>query len=136
MFLSIYESFCFYRHKDMILRRILFFQDNQINITISKNGRDSFTINSRYINTIHLFVKERVAKGEIDVKYCPNYLMISDYFTKPLQGKMFKMFRDLIVGYVHINDLLQANELSVKERADKTKNVTVIQSLSTEKGIC
>ena len=38
---------------------------------------------------------------------------------------MFKMFRDLIMGYLHINDLLQAIELSSKESVDKSKNVTV-----------
>ena len=51
--------------------------------------------------------------------------MNSDYFTKPLQVKTFKMFRDLIMGYVHINDLHQAIELSDKERVNKSKNVSV-----------
>ena len=51
--------------------------------------------------------------------------MIADYFTKPLQGKMFKMFRNLIMGYVHINDILQEIELSDKELVEKSKNVTV-----------
>ena len=34
------------------------------------------------------------------------------------------MFHDLIMGYVHINDLFQAIELSTKERVEKSKNVT------------
>ena len=51
--------------------------------------------------------------------------MISDYFTKPLKEKMFEMFCYLIMGYVHINDLLQEIELSFKERLEKSKNVTV-----------
>ena len=38
---------------------------------------------------------------------------------------MFKMFRYLIMGYVHINDLLQSNELSAKECVRKSKNCTV-----------
>ena len=48
--------------------------------------------------------------------------MIADYFTKPLQGKPFKMFRDLIMGYVHINNLLKEIDLSIKERVVKTMN--------------
>ena len=55
------------------------------------------------------------------LKYCPNNLMIDDFFTKPLKGKTFKMFRDLIMAYVHINDILQAIDLSAKERVDKSK---------------
>ena len=47
--------------------------------------------------------------------------MIADYFKKPLQGKMFKMFRDSIMVYVHINDLFQAIELSAKKRDEKSK---------------
>ena len=35
------------------------------------------------------------------------------------------MFRDLIMGYVHINDILQAIEVSPKDRVEKLKNVTV-----------
>ena len=35
------------------------------------------------------------------------------------------MFCDLIMGYVHINDLLQENELSAKESVEKSNNVTV-----------
>ena len=47
--------------------------------------------------------------------------MIADYFTKTLQGKMFKNFHDLIMVYVHINDLLQAIELSAKESVEKSE---------------
>ena len=72
----------------------------------------------------HFSVKYRFEKGEIEVKYCPNQLMIADYFTKPMQGKFFRMFRDLIMGYVHINDIFKAIELSAKEHVDKSKTVT------------
>ena len=32
--------------------------------------------------------------------------MVSDYFTKPLQGKLFRKFRDLIMG-ISMNDYEQ-----------------------------
>ena len=35
------------------------------------------------------------------------------------------MFRDLIMGYVHINDILHEIELSVKERAEQSKKMNV-----------
>ena len=57
-------------------------------------------------------MKDIVEQGEIKVKYCPTHLMIAEYFTKLLQGKMFKIFHYLIMEYVHINDQLQAIELS------------------------
>ena len=32
------------------------------------------------------FMKDRIDKGEVRVKYCPTHLMLADYFTKPLMG--------------------------------------------------
>jgi len=31
--------------------------------------------------------------------------MIADFFTKPLQGKKFRIFKGLIMGHVHIKNL-------------------------------
>jgi hypothetical protein len=101
------------------IKKNILFQDNKSTIRMLKNGRASCTGNSRHIDIKHFFVKDRVDKNEIEVLYCPTHLMIADYFTKPLQGKVFKMFRDLIMGYVHINDLLKEIENTIKERVDK-----------------
>ena len=73
---------------------------------MANNGRAYYTGNSMHNNICHFFVKDIFDKVEIEVKYYHTHLIISDYFTKPLQGKMFKIFRDFIMGYVHINDLL------------------------------
>jgi hypothetical protein len=32
------------------------------------------------------------------VEYCPTGEMIADYFTNPLQGSLFKRFRDMIMN--------------------------------------
>ena len=93
------------------LKKNIIYQDVKSAISMANNGRVSCTVNYRHINIRHLFVKDRVDKGEIEVKYCTTNMMIAEYFTKPLQGKMFKIFRDLIMGYVYINDILQAIEL-------------------------
>ena len=39
---------------------------------------------------------------EIRIEYCPTGLMIADYFTKPLQGVLFRQLRDMIMGNVDI----------------------------------
>jgi hypothetical protein len=36
--------------------------------------------------------------GEIVVEYCPTGNMLADYFTKPLQGLAFQVFRDSIMN--------------------------------------
>ena len=97
------------------LKNNILLQDNQSAIRIEKNGRNSCTGNSRHVNIRYFFVKDRVDKGEISVKYCPTHLMLADFFTKPLNGKLFHLFRDVIMGYKDIHTLSD-NSFSLKER--------------------
>ena len=62
-------------------------QDNESTIKTLKNDRDSWTGNSRHVDVKHFFVKDGLDKKELDVRWRTTYLMISDYFTKLLQGK-------------------------------------------------
>ena len=39
--------------------------------------------------------------------YYPRHLMLADYFTNPLQGALFFMFRDIIMGRVSPYTLLK-----------------------------
>ena len=52
----------------------------------------------RHINIRYFFVADRVASKEVKVEYCPTGAMIADYFTKPLQGTLFRKFRDFIMN--------------------------------------
>ena len=63
-----------------------------------KNGRNSCTSSAMHIHIRYFFVKDHIDKGEIRVEYCPLYLMLADFFTKPLQGKKFYEFRESILG--------------------------------------
>ena len=94
----------------------ILYQDNQSAMLLEKNGRNSCTGNSRHINIRYFFVKDRIDKGEMTVEYCPTYLMIADYFTKPLQGRIFKLFRDVIMGYRRLSDII--SEIPMKERVE------------------
>ena len=68
------------------------YQDNQSAIKMERNVRNSCTGNSRHISIRFFFVKDRVDKGEVSIKYCPSMNMIADVYTKPLQGKLFQAF--------------------------------------------
>ena len=37
------------------------------------------------------------------------------FFTKPLQGQLFRKFRDVILGYIHISELDEPQKLSTEE---------------------
>ena len=99
------------------LRNNVLFQDNQSAIRMEKNGRNSCTGNSRDISVRYFWVKDRIDKEELSVKYCPTHLMLADYFTKPLQGQLFNTYRDIIMGWKPLSILL--DKIPSKERVEK-----------------
>jgi hypothetical protein len=74
------------------------YQDNMSAILLETNGRASASKRSRHMNIRYFFVKDRVDAKEISIEYCPTEDMVSDYFTKPLQGRLFYKLRDLIMN--------------------------------------
>ena len=82
-----------YSVKDSIV-----YQDNQSAMLMEKNSRASSGKRTRHINIRYFFVTDRIANGELTVNYCPTKEMIADFFTKPLQGTPFRMFRDWIMN--------------------------------------
>ena len=46
--------------------------------------------------------------------------MLADFFTKSLQGKSFYAFRDVLMGWKHINSLKHLSSSSLKERVEKS----------------
>ena len=111
----------FYEAQGYEKTKNVLFQDNESAINIEKHGQESCTGNYRHIHIWHFFVKYGVDKEEIEVQFCPTHLIIADYFKKPLQGKLFKLFRDLIMGYKHIGDILADIESNAKERVGSKK---------------
>ena len=115
-------------HQGYLIDKNVLFQDNQSAMLMEVNGRNSCTGNSRHIDIRYFFVKDRVDKGEISVEYCPTYLMIADYFTKPLQGRLFKLFRDVIMGYRPLTDVL--SEIPSKERVGNGGKNRIVNEIS------
>jgi hypothetical protein len=82
-----------------------YYQDNMSAMLLETNGRASAGQRSRHINIRYFFIKDRIAKGDINLVHCPTTRMIADYFTKPLQGPLFRTFRDIIMGIIHPSTL-------------------------------
>jgi hypothetical protein len=74
------------------------YQDNLSSMLLEKNGRASSSKRTRHINIRYFFVTDRIASKEIRVEYCPTEDMIADFFTKPLQGSLFRKFRNWILN--------------------------------------
>ena len=83
----------------------MFFWDNQGAINMEKNGKKLCTGNSRHIDIRYLFTKYRVESNKISILYCSTEHMLADFFTESLQGALFAKFRDVIMGWKHIDNL-------------------------------
>ena len=94
----------------------LIYQDNQSAMRMKKNGHNSCTENSRHIHIIYFFVKDRIDKVKMKVKYCPTHLMLADFFTKQLIGKTFRKSKSVIMGYISIFEIDPTLLQSIKER--------------------
>jgi hypothetical protein len=113
------------------MRSNVLMQDNQSAIRMERNGKASTTGNSRHVHIRYFFMKDRVDKGEVDLQYCPTLEMLADFFTKPLQGSLFRKFWDVIMGYAHIDTLKKGlcnysdpkndtSSLEIKERVGQS----------------
>jgi hypothetical protein len=71
------------------------YQDNQSAILLEKNGRASSSKRTRHLDIRYFFITDRVANKELTIEYCPTEEMIADFFTKPLQGSLFRRLRDV-----------------------------------------
>jgi hypothetical protein len=45
--------------------------------------------------------------------------MLADFFTKPLQGNLFRKFREVIMGHKHIDTLKEISTASPQEHVGK-----------------
>ena len=78
----------------------ILYQDNKSSILLETNGKASSGKRTKHINIRYFFITDRVKKGDVSVVWCPTGDMIADYATKPLQGSLFKKFRDQIMGVI------------------------------------
>jgi hypothetical protein len=86
---------------------------------MERNGRSSAGQKSCHINIRYLFIKDRIAKGEINLVHCPNGIMVADCFTKPLQeGHLFAKFRDIIIGITHFSTLTVPTTIETRSVLD------------------
>ena len=82
-----------YKVKDNVV-----YQDNQSAMLLEKNGRASSGRRTRHIDIRYFFVTDRVKHGEMRIEYCPTGDMVADFFTKPLQGSLFRKLRAIILN--------------------------------------
>ena len=78
----------------------ILYQDNKSAILLETNGRASSSKRTKHIKIWYYYIADFIAKGDLSVVWCSTNKMIADFLTKPLQGKVFQKFRDVLMGAV------------------------------------
>ena len=68
-------------------------RDNKARMLLETNRRFSSTKKTRYF-----YMKNRIEKGDLSIKYCLTDNISSDFYTKPLQVSNLKKNRNLIMN--------------------------------------
>ena len=110
----------FLREQGYKLSRSIFYQDNQSAMKMESNGMKSAGDKSRHINIRYFFIKDILKRENIELIHCPTDRMIADFYTKPLQGSLFRKMRDIVMGLAAFPD---------EERVDLLENVSKIASV-------
>ena len=109
-------------------------QDNESAIKLEKNGRSSAGAKSRHIDVRSFWIKDRTKSAGITVRHCPTLHMLADFFTKPLQGSLFRKFRDVILGYKHVDSLVLDTMSEPEERVESKQSADIVTGDPEEDG--
>jgi Histone chaperone involved in gene silencing len=113
----------FLEHQGYEIDENVLYQDNQSAIKIEKNGARSCGKQSRHIDMRYFFIKDRLTSERIEVVYCPTEHMVADFFTKPLQGRLFHYLKKIIMGHEPISTLTSQFWTKAQERVGIQKKV-------------
>ena len=96
---------------------IIVYQDNQSSILLEKNGRAS--------SGKKTLITDNVQRGKkISIEYCPTGDMTADFFTKPLQGSLFRKFRDRILNESNSQECVGNPESGIPRHTCKDEQQT------------
>jgi hypothetical protein len=80
------------------MKQSTLYQDNESAIKLITNGKKSSSRRTRHFDIRFFNIKDRLKINKIDVVYCPTESMVADFFTKPLQGALFRKLRRVVMG--------------------------------------
>ena len=87
----------FLKYQGFEKKTIQVHQDNQSCIALLTKGR-STAETTRFIAIRHYWISYYIFTKVVELLYVPTEEMVSDYFTKPLQGTLFEKMVTRILG--------------------------------------
>jgi hypothetical protein len=87
----------FLKAQGFVVSNNIWYRDNKSVMLLETNGRALSSKSTRHIEIWYYYVADRVAKEDLRVVWCPTDEMIAVFLMKPLQGKAFVKFWDLLM---------------------------------------
>jgi hypothetical protein len=78
----------------------ILYQDNKSAMLLETNGQALSSKHTGHIEIWYYYVANQIEKGDLRDIWCPTDKNIADFLTKPLRGKAFVKFWDLLMGAV------------------------------------
>ena len=110
--------------------RAIFHQDNESAIKMETNGKASSGQRSRHIDIRYFFMADHSKRKHIDIIHCRTEHMLADFFTKPLQGSLFRKFRAVLLGLEHTSTLTAPTTSTPEERVGYKKEPKLVVTSS------
>jgi hypothetical protein len=76
----------------------ILYQDNKRAILLEINGKKSSRKRTQALKIWYFFLTNPVEKENVTIVYCPTDGMSRDFHVKPLHGKTFCKFQNVILG--------------------------------------
>ena len=96
----------FLKAQGLSLGTTVLYQDNMSAMLLEKNGRMSSTKRTKHMNVRYFYITDLVKQEAVSIQHCPTERMIADFFTKPLQGRLFQQLRDYVMGATSHDDTI------------------------------
>ena len=103
----------------------ILFQDNQSTMKLSKNGQASSRKRTRHISIRYFFITDRIKSNEVNIEYCPTKFLVGGLYSKPLQGMLFRQFRNFTLNIVD----KKMTTWTIFSRQNRKKSVSASQKL-------
>jgi hypothetical protein len=76
----------------------IIFQDNQSTMQLCVNGSALSSKRTKNIKCRYFFIRDKIANGDVEVRYCPTETMWADVLTKPKQSGPFCLDRSQLMN--------------------------------------
>ena len=98
-------------------------------IQFKKNGRKSCGPDSRHIDIRYFWIKDRLGLENVEVVYCPTEQMLADFFTKPLQGSLYRRLKAVVMGHKHIDSFQEGPPVAPQARLADSVNLETSEAV-------